>query len=83
MLVREQVIQLLTNNVTPQTMVSVLDDYVFERTGKRLEMKGIQVDPWGMMIIQENYQFALDWYRIKYEIHVLQDKDKQTVLKLF
>lgn len=76
---RESVIQLLTNQVTPQTMFNICKEYVFDRTGKTVEHGDISIDPFQFEILRNLYQFAIEWYTREYTINMVYNQNKDLI----
>lgn len=76
---REDVINLMTNPIDPQTMITIIFEYIFDRTGERPQVGNITIDPYGMMVIQQNYQTAIEWFAKKLNINMLYDVNKNLI----
>ncbi len=79
---RENTIQLMMNNVHPDTMISVIFEYIFDRTGERVENQNINIHPFSMIMIQQNYQLAMEWFMKKFNVNILYNKEGQ-VIKIY
>lgn len=78
---RENTIQLLQSNVHPQTMIQVIFEYIFDRTGKRVEGQ-INFNPFDLMLINQMYQDSLEWFRKKFNVNMLYNQ-KGELIKIF
>ena len=79
---RENVLQLMNNSINPQTMVQVIFEYIFDRKGEYPKVTNINIDPFQLMLIQNNYQIALEWFVKKFHINILTDKNGD-IIKIY
>lgn len=77
---REIIIQLLTNPIHPQTQIQVIFEYIFERKGERIQ-GNVNISPFDLMLINQMYESAIEWYSKKFNINYLYKGDQ--LIKIF
>ncbi len=79
---RENVLQLMVTPVDPNTMVQVIFEYIFDRKGEYPKVTNINIDPFQLMLIQNNYHIALEWFVKKFHINILTNKNGE-IIKIY
>ena len=68
--------------VDPNTMMTIVLDYIEERTGEKFNPGPIQLDAYGFMVLNDMFWDVINWNRIKHNIIEVLDKQGQRV-KIF
>ena len=82
MISREDTMRMMTQEeVDFNSMMNVIFEYIFERTGEKINGQ-INIGPFGQMMVHQNFPIALEWFVKKNNINILSNK-KGEVIKIF